>query len=84
MDITRFYFISKIFISNARLKLAKKLATPKLMQKLSNTLRLNIRYLKNIRFIHPRYHPKIKGDILKNVKNLYVYFNDVIKKRLFK
>ena len=35
---------------------------------LSNTLRIKIRYLKLIHFLHPRYHPKIIGDILKNVK----------------
>ena len=36
-------------------------------QKPNNTLRLNFCYLKSIRFLHPRYHPKITGDILKNV-----------------
>ena len=37
-------------------------------QKLRSTLRLNFLYLKIIRFLHPRYHPKIKEDILKNVQ----------------
>ena len=37
-------------------------------QKLSNTLRLNFPYLKIIRFLHSRYHPKIVEDILKNVQ----------------
>ena len=37
-------------------------------QKLSNTLRLNFRYLKIIRFLHRRYLPKIIGDILKNMQ----------------
>ena len=32
---------------------------------LSNTLRLNFCYLKIIHILHPRYHPKIIGDILK-------------------
>ena len=32
---------------------------------LSNTLRLNFRYLKIIHFLHPRYYPKIVGHILK-------------------
>ena len=31
----------------------------KIKQKLSNTLRLNFCYLKIIRFLHSRYHPKI-------------------------
>ena len=39
---------------------------------LSNTLRLNFRYLKIIHVFHPRYHPKITGPILKNKqKNIY-------------
>ena len=40
----------------------------KIKHKLSNTLRLNFRYLKIIRFLHPRYHPKIIGDNLKIVQ----------------
>ena len=40
----------------------------KIKQKLSNTLRLNFRYLKIIRFLHLPYHPKIIGDILKTVQ----------------
>ena len=35
---------------------------------MSNTLRLNFCYLKIIEFLHPRYLPKILGDILKNVQ----------------
>ena len=31
----------------------------KIKQKLSNTLRLNFRYLKIIQFLHPHYHIKI-------------------------
>ena len=58
---TRFLY-KQHFISNARLKLAK------IQQKLSNTLRLNFCYLKIICFLHPRYHPKVIGDILKNVQ----------------
>ena len=57
------FFISNIFISKTRLKLTKKTK-----QKLSNTLRLNFCYLKIIRFLHPGYHPKVIGDILKNVQ----------------
>ena len=54
------FFISSTFISNARLKLAK------IQQMLRNTLRLNFCYFKIIHIIHPRYHPKILGHILKN------------------
>ena len=39
----------------------------KIKQKLSNSIRLNFLYLKIIRFLHPRYLPKIIEDILKNV-----------------
>ena len=35
-------------------------------QMLSNTLGLNFSYLKIIHILHPRYHPKIIGHILKN------------------
>ena len=63
---TKLYKLHAFFISNARLKLAKKIK-----QKLSNTLRLNFLYLKIIRFLHPRYQPKIIEDILfiDNTKN---------------
>ena len=72
-DFTRFS-INNTFISNVSLKLAK------IKQKLSKTLSLNFYYLKIIHFLHPRYHPKIIGDILKNLKkNKYVCFNDVIQ-----
>ena len=40
----------------------------KIKQKLSNTLRLNFCHLKTIAFFHPRYHPKVIGDILKNIQ----------------
>ena len=40
----------------------------KIKQKLSNTLRLNFCYLKIMHFVHPRYHSKIIGDIIKNVQ----------------
>ena len=52
-------FINNTFITNARLKLAKN------KQKLSNTLRMNFCYLKNIHIFHPRHHPKIIGRTLK-------------------
>ena len=38
------------------------------LYKLSNTLRLNFRYVKIIRFLHPRYNPRILRDTLKNVQ----------------
>ena len=37
----------------------------KIKQMLSNNLRLNFCYLKIIHILHPRYHPKIIGHILK-------------------
>ena len=40
----------------------------KIEQTVSDTLRLNFCYLKIICFLPPRYHPKIKGHILKNVQ----------------
>ena len=40
----------------------------KIKQKLNKTLRLNFCYLKIIRSLHPRYQPKITGDILKTVQ----------------
>ena len=51
----------------------------KIRRKLSNTLRLNFRDLKIFFYHHPRYHPKIMKDILKNnIKNKSVCFNSVI------
>ena len=38
----------------------------KIKQMLSNTLRLNFYYLKIIHILHPRYHPKTIGHILRN------------------
>ena len=52
-----------VFINNARLKLAKKIKrNPR------NIWRLNFCYLKYIRYLHLLYHPKIIGDVLKNVQ----------------
>ena len=46
---------------------------------LSNTLRLNFCYLKIIRTLHPCYHPKIMGHILKNKqKNKFVCIHEII------
>ena len=55
------FFISNTFISNARLKLAKNQAKAK--QQAEAELLLLI-----IHFPRPCYHPKIIGDILKNVQ----------------
>ena len=69
------FFISNNFITNARLKLAKKVK-----QILSNTLRLNFWYLKIIRILHPRYHPKIIGHILNNSqKKKYVCIHETMR-----
>ena len=69
------FCISNTFISNARLKLAKKIK-----QMLSNTLRLNFCYLKYIHILHPRYHPKIIVHILKNKeKNKCVCIHEIIR-----
>ena len=47
---------------------------------LSNTLRLNLCYLKVIHILNPRYHPEIMGHILKNKqKNKFVYIHDIIR-----
>ena len=58
------FFKSNTFISNASWNWRK------IKQKLSSTLRLNFCYLKIICFVHPRYHSKLIGDIIKNVQKL--------------
>ena len=37
---------------------------------LSNSLRMNFCYLKNIHILHPRYHPEAIGQFLKNQQNI--------------
>ena len=62
------------FISNARLNLAKNQANAKQQQ-----LRLNFCYLKIIHILHPRYHPKIMGHILKKKeKSMFVCIHEII------
>ena len=56
------FFISNTFIRNSRLKLVKNQA------KLNNTLTLNFCYSKISCLFYPRSHPKIIGDILKNIQ----------------
>ena len=52
----------------------------KIKQTLSNTLRLNFSYLKIIRILHPHYHPKIIGHILKNKeKNKFVCIHEIMR-----
>ena len=60
-------FISDIFISNARLNLAKNQAYAK--QHPETEL---FCYLKIIHILHPRYRPKIRRNILKNSKRTRV------------
>ena len=48
------------FLSSSRLKLAKNQANAK------QHLEVNFGNLKIIHILHPRYHPKIKGNNLKN------------------
>ena len=68
------FFINNTFISNARLKLAK------IKQMLSKNLRLNFSYLKIIHILHPRYHPKIIGQILKSKpRNKCVCIHEIIQ-----
>ena len=52
---------------------------------LSKTLRLNICYLKTVYIFHQRYHPKIRGYILKNKhKNKYVCIHEILKSIIMK
>ena len=47
---------------------------------LSNTLRLNFCFLKIIHILHPRYHQKIIGHILKNKqKNMHICTHEIIQ-----
>ena len=67
-------FYKQHFYKQRRVETGKKIK-----QKLSNTLRLNLSYLKIIRFLYPLYHPKIIGDIQKKcTKNKCACFNDVL------
>ena len=56
------FFISNTFINTVWLKLAKN------QTKAKHTQRLNFCFLKIICFLPPSYHPKIVGDILKNIQ----------------
>ena len=66
------FFINNTFISNSRLKLTKNKTNAK--------LRLNFCYLKVIHILHPRYHSKITGYILKSKrKSNYVWARQIIR-----
>ena len=48
----------------------------------SNTLRLNFHYLKIIRILHLRYHPKVIGHTLKNkLKNKFISIHVIMRSR---
>ena len=56
------FFISNTIVSNARLKLAKK------QVKATQLAEAELLLLQNYVLFSSTYHPKIKGDILKNVQ----------------
>ena len=71
-EYTRFFFTSNTFILQTEMA--------KIKQMLSNTLRVNFCYLKTIHILHPCYHPKIIGHILKNKqKNKCVCIHEIIR-----
>ena len=59
--ISHTFFYKEHFCKQRQSEIGKRLK-----QMLSRTLRLNISYLRTIHILHPRYHPKIIGHILKN------------------
>ena len=68
------FIIKNAFITNARLKLTKKIK-----QMLSNTLKLNFSHLKIINTLHPCCYPKIIGHILNNTqKNICVCMHKIL------
>ena len=70
------FFYKQHFYKQHQADIGKK----KIKQKLSDTLWLNIWFLKIIRFLHPRYHPKIVRNILKHAaKNKCVSFNELVR-----
>ena len=66
------FLISITFISNGRLKLAKNQANAKQYPEAELLL------FENLHILHPRYHPKIIGHILKNKKKYQFVFLDEI------
>ena len=64
--------IYRLFLYKQRFHLQK------IKKKIRNTLRLNVCYLKVIRFVHSRYHPKIIGAFFKKcTRNKEVCLNEV-------
>ena len=57
----------------------------KIKQMLCNTLQLGFCYMKIIHVLHPRYHPKIIGHILKNMqKNKCICVHEIIRLTIMK
>ena len=61
MDTNTCFFYKQHFYNQRQAEIGKKIK-----QMLINTLKLNFCYLEIIHILHPRYHPKIIGYILKN------------------
>ena len=57
------FFYKQHFYKQRQAEIGKEIK-----QKLNNTPRLNFCYLKIFQFFQPSYHPKIIGDILRNVQ----------------
>ena len=76
---TRFFYKQKFYKQRrAEIDLKNK-------EMLSNTLRLIVCYLKIIHIVHPCYHPKVIGHILKNKrKNKCIYIHEIIQLVLMK
>ena len=69
-SITRFFYKQHFY----------KQRLAEIGKNLSNTLRLNICYLKIIHILHPRKHPNIKGSTRKNKqKNKCVCIHDIMR-----
>ena len=65
--ITHFFCYKQHWYKERKAEIGKKNK-----QTLSNTLRLNFCYLKTFHILHPHYHPKIIGHILKISKRTIV------------
>ena len=67
--------MKKAVLKNFAIFAGKQLCWQKIKLMLSDTLSLNI-YLIIMHILHPRYHPKIIGHILKskqNIKHVYLF-----------
>ena len=73
------FFVRNVFISNARLKLAKYQANAK------QHTEMNFFYLKIIHILHQRYDPKVTEHILKNKqKSKCVCIHEIIQLTIMK